>query len=60
MVCSVCQDAAETCENDDCAADLGDTFHCYDGSHFCTVLCWQSWLVKKEIQGLEEAAGKEE
>lgn len=59
MACNVCGEKVRSCENDNCAIDLEGDFYCYEGAHFCSISCWERYLIEIEINNVEEAVDDE-
>jgi len=60
MACNVCGEKVDVCDNESCLNDLEGDFHCYNGAHFCTVLCWEGYIIKEDRSNLEPAEDDEE
>lgn len=60
MACNKCGGTIDFCDNSNCLKDLeGGKFYCHESCHFCSVLCWQGWLIEEERGNVEEAEDDE-
>ena len=53
MICNVCTEKVDACE--ECFTKIEGDFYCFEEVHFCSVSCWEKWLIKEEKSKLEAA-----